>query len=212
MTKLWLKRVPNIRITGPRLHIRAPQKGDMDGWLDIRVRNLDFLRHWEPQRPASFLTKRGFINYIAGLHANWESGRGAAFFIFDNETDEIMGGVSLNNIRRGVVQNANVGYWIGEEYTRNGHMFEALNLCLNYAFNVHGLHRVEAATLTENIASRGLLEKIGFSEEGLAREYLCINGLWQDHVTYGILAADPRANIYEGMEDEASTLTPMISE
>ncbi|MTI09235.1 GNAT family N-acetyltransferase [Curvivirga aplysinae] len=197
MSKLWLKRVPNIRLAGPRLHIRPPVKSDMDDWIDIRVRNLDFLRPWEPQRPASFLTKRGYINYIASLHANWEAGRGASFFIIDNETDALMGGVNMNNIRRGVVQSANVGYWLGEEFTQQGFMFEALGLCLNYAFNVQNLHRIEAACLTENTASRRLLEKIGFSEEGLARKYLCINGQWQDHVTYAILESDSRPNPYE---------------
>ena len=71
-------------------------------------------------------------------------------------------------------------------------MTEAIQLALEFAFQKLNLHRVEAACLANNEASRNLLVKSGFCEEGLAREYLNINGRWQDHITYAILRTDPR--------------------
>jgi ribosomal-protein-alanine N-acetyltransferase len=72
-----------------------------------------------------------------------------------------------------------------------GYMSESLLALLPFAFERLGLHRVEAACLPHNQASRGLLRKIGFHEEGFARQYLRINGTWQDHVLYALLRDDP---------------------
>ena len=80
---------------------------------------------------------------------------------------------------------------MGESYSGRGYMSEAVRLLLSFAFDTLGLHRVEAACLPHNRASRRLLAKLGFREEGLARRYLCINGRWQDHVTHAILRDDP---------------------
>ena len=55
-----------------------------------------------------------------------------------------------------------------------------------------GLHRVEAACIPTNNASIRLLEKTGFVREGFAREYLCINGTWQDHLLYARLKDAPK--------------------
>ena len=79
---------------------------------------------------------------------------------------------------------------MGYPYIRRGHMAEAVNLVLDYAFENLRLHRVEAACLIHNEPSRRLLLKLGFHEEGLARQYLCINGQWQDHRIFGILGSD----------------------
>ena len=64
-------------------------------------------------------------------------------------------------------------------------MSEALQITLDFAFRKIKLHRVEAACLIENEASRGLLLKSGFQQEGRARQFLCINGRWQDHDLVG---------------------------
>ena len=79
-------------------------------------------------------------------------------------------------------------------------MAEAIQLVLDYAFSQLDLHRVEAACLPSNLASRALLLKSGFRQEGLAREYLCIAGKWQDHVTFGVLRADKRPAIQVAYE------------
>ncbi|MEC8137899.1 MAG: GNAT family protein, partial [Pseudomonadota bacterium] len=101
--------------------------------------------------------------------------------------------ITLSNLRRGVTQAGTIGYWMGLPYVRRGHMAEAVDLILEFAFEGLGLHRVEAACLVHNEPSSKLLLKLGFSEEGLAREYLRIDGRWQDHRTFGILRSDRKA-------------------
>jgi ribosomal-protein-alanine N-acetyltransferase len=61
-----------------------------------------------------------------------------------------------------------------------------------FVFDTLHLHRLEAACLPTNVASIRVLEKVGFTREGLAREYLKINGRWQDHFLYALLKDDPR--------------------
>jgi ribosomal-protein-alanine N-acetyltransferase len=115
---------------------------------------------------------------------------GQAFFLFLRDSHQLVGGITLSNIRRGVAQTGTLGYWTGQQFARQGYMFEALCGLIPGLFSEFGLRRVEAACLPENIPSSNLLEKVGFFREGLAREYLCINGVWHDHLLYAILKGD----------------------
>ena len=99
---------------------------------------------------------------------------------------------AISNIRRGVSQAASIGYWIGLAHTRRGYMTNAVRTVLPFAFDVLGLHRLEAACLPHNVASARVLEKVGFRREGRARRYLKINGVWQDHDLFALLQDDAR--------------------
>lgn len=189
---LFPRRAPALRLIGPRVHIRCPRAGDQRAWIAIRRESKRFLEPWEPLWPRDALTPRGFRRRLARFHSEWRAGTGFGFFIFTNEGERLVGGVTLANVRRGVVQSANVGYWTGEPFIRQGYMAEALQLSLDFAFRKLQLHRIEAACLTHNEASRQLLLKTGFRSEGIARRYLCIAGQWQDHETFAILSSDPR--------------------
>jgi ribosomal-protein-alanine N-acetyltransferase len=85
-----------------------------------------------------------------------------------------------------------IGYWIGEPHAHRGYMTAALRVLLPSLFGELNLHRVEAACIPSNMPSIRVLEKCGFSREGLARRYLCINGVWQDHLLFGLLHEDFR--------------------
>ena len=91
-----------------------------------------------------------------------------------------------------------LGYWTGAPYARQGYMTEAVACVLDHAFGRLNLHRVEAACLPHNDASRGLLLKCGFKEEGLGRGYLKIDGRWRDHLLFAILRDDPRPGATDG--------------
>jgi ribosomal-protein-alanine N-acetyltransferase len=114
------------------------------------------------------------------------------FFIFDIATDELVGAITISNIRRGVAEMGSLGYWIGHQYARRGLMTDAVRAVLPYAFSQLGLHRMEAACLPSNEPSRRLLLRCGFVQEGYARGYLRINGIWQDHLTFARLHNDPQ--------------------
>lgn len=160
--------------------------------MDVRRLSRDFLQPWEPAWPPDATEGAAFRRRLRRFLEDWRDGTAYAFFIIDRETEDLLGGITLSNLRRGVTQSGTIGYWMGLPYVRRGHMSEAVHLVLDFAFDTLGLHRVEAACLVHNEASRGLLLKAGFSEEGLARQYLCIDGRWQDHRTFGILRSDPR--------------------
>lgn len=175
------------RLEHGRIYLRPPRDGDWQAWSDLRRESEDFLRPWEPAWPRDALGRSSFRQRQRHYAEEWRDRTGYSFFIFRLQDDAMLGGISLTNLRRGVAQCGSLGYWVGQPYTRHGHMTEAIQCILPFAFGRLGLHRVEAACLPTNTASRGLLEKCGFREEGFAPKYLKINGVWSDHVLFAIL-------------------------
>ena len=114
-----------------------------------------------------------------------------AFFVFRKSDDVLVGGLTLANIRRGCAQAGSLGYWMGAAYARQGHMTAAVTAIIPFAFGTLKLHRIEAACIPANVASVRLLERTGFKREGFARQYLCIDGAWQDHLLYARIKDDP---------------------
>jgi ribosomal-protein-alanine N-acetyltransferase len=180
------------RLRQDRVYLRPPRLGDWRAWSQLRADSREFLVPWEPSWTGDSLSRAAFRRRLRSYQSEWQRGTGYSFLICRNEDDAVLGGVTLSNVRRGVAQNANLGYWIGERHARQGYMTEALVGVLDFAFDHLGLHRVEAACLPSNEASKGLLAKVGFAEEGYSRDYLRINGTWQDHLLFAILKGDPR--------------------
>ena len=180
------------RLEAPRIYLQPPRSRDWFAWVDLREKSRPFLTPWEPTWSTDALSRAAFRRRLRQAGIEWHEDNGYGFLVFRREGDALLGGVNLSNVRRGVAQSANLGYWIGEPYARQGYMTEALRALVQFAFDRLGLHRIEAACLPHNAASRGLLHKIGFREEGYARQYLRINGSWQDHVLYALLPSDLR--------------------
>jgi ribosomal-protein-alanine N-acetyltransferase len=152
----------------------------------------EHLTPWEPQWARDELARSAFRRRLRQYQRELRDDQSYAFFIFREADDTLVGGLTLGSIRRGVAQAASVGYWIGLPYTGRGYMTDALGTMVPFAFGTLGLHRLEAACLPHNAASSRVLEKIGFRREGLARHYLKINGVWQDHDLYALLQDDKR--------------------
>jgi ribosomal-protein-alanine N-acetyltransferase len=182
---------PLPSIEGPGVHLRAPQMSDFNEWAALREASRDFLVPWEPTWPVDDLTRSAFRRRLRRYAEDLRSDQAYPFFIFTNEDHRLVGGVTLTNIRRGVAQAGSVGYWIGAPFARQGYMTAAMRALVPFSFSGLRLHRLEAACIPTNTASIALLEKSGFRREGYAREYLCINGAWQDHLLYARLATDP---------------------
>jgi ribosomal-protein-alanine N-acetyltransferase len=175
------------RIDGRRVYVRPPSEHDWAEWVELREVSRDFLIPWEPTWPADCLTRTAFRRRLRHYADEWHSGAGYAFFIFSREGDRLQGGITLSNVRRGVAQTGTLGYWVGKPYARQGVMSDAIRCMLRFCFESLRLHRVDAACLPRNAASRGVLAKAGFREEGFAPKYLRINGEWEDHVLFAIL-------------------------
>jgi len=93
-----------------------------------------------------------------------------------------------------VTQTCGLGYWMGERFARQGYMSDAIRALIPFIFKTLGLHRIEAACLPSNDPSRNLLAKAGFRQEGVARRYIQINGEWQDHALFALLAEEAQTS------------------
>lgn len=176
---------------GEKLYLRAPDINDYDAWATLRVVSREHLQPWEPIWAEDSLSRDGFRRRLAWFERLRRQEHGEAYFIYQRRNDNLVGGITLSNIRRGASQCGELGYWIGKPFAGQGHMREALAVMLRHCFEVLKLHRIEAACLPENLPSRRLLDRAGFRSEGLLREYLKINGVWRDHQLYARLANDP---------------------
>jgi ribosomal-protein-alanine N-acetyltransferase len=184
--RLFLTRPEPFRLVGQRVVVRPPERGDYEAWASLRAGSQAFLTPWEPSWPPDALSRGNFRARIARYAEDWRTDQAYNFFIFALD-ETLLGGIGLANLRRGVAETASLGYWIGEPFARQGYMTATLPLVLDFAFVRLHLHRVEAACLPTNVPSRALLLRAGFHEEGYARQYLRIDGKWQDHLLFAIL-------------------------
>ena len=174
-------------IQGAEIYLRYPRFADFASWAKLRSESREFLSKWEPVWADDELTRGAFRRRIKRYHKETRLDSAYIFFVFRRSDDTLMGGVTLSNVRRGVTQCCALGYWIGARFARQGYMQDALRALIPFVFTTLGLHRIEAACLPENEPSRNLLSKIGFRVEGLAKNYLLINGEWKDHVLLALL-------------------------
>ena len=177
-------------IAGAGVTLRVPQSGDFAEWAALRESSRAFLVPWEPTWPADDLTRGAFRRRLKRYAEDLRNDLAYAFLIFRNDDNALVGGLTLANIRRGVAQAASIGYWVGAPFARKGYMTAAMRALAPFCFTTLRLHRLEAACIPSNTASVRLLEKTGFEREGYARSYLCINGVWQDHLLYARLKDD----------------------
>jgi ribosomal-protein-alanine N-acetyltransferase len=178
-------------VEGADLLLRPPTSADYAAWSQLRAQSRGFLTPWEPLWPSDDLSRAGYRRRLRRYRDDIANDAAYPFLIFKRAEAQLVGGATLANVRRGIAQCATLGYWIGEPYARNGLMTAALGLLVPAVFRHLRLHRIEAACIPANAPSVRLLEKCGFTREGLARRYLCINGVWQDHLLYARLHDDP---------------------
>jgi len=177
-------------LDGDGVTLRLPQMHDFEEWAELRAASRDFLVPWEPTWPADDLPRGAFRRRLKRYAEDWRADQSYAFFIFRKHDNVLVGGLTLASIRRGVAQAGSIGYWMGAPHVRCGHMTSAVKTVLPFAFGTLRLHRVEAACIPTNVPSIRLLERCGFAREGYARQYLCINGIWQDHLLFARLKDD----------------------
>jgi [ribosomal protein S5]-alanine N-acetyltransferase len=187
---LLLRRRPQL--ASERLILRLPQHNDFRAWAHQRHISAHHLIPWEPTWAADHLTRRAFTARVAWAARAEAQGTALPLFLIRRSDNQLMGAITLDNIRRGPAQAGTIGYWIGADFTRQGYMREAVQAVVHYAFGKMDLSRLESACLPENAASRGVLESCGFKYEGVAQSYLQIDGRWRNHVLYANLRGDRR--------------------
>jgi len=187
-----LGRRRKVRVESERLTLRPPIHSDYTAWAGLRQESQQFLTPWEPTWADNHLTRKSFTNRVYWAQRAISQGNALPLFLIRRKDEQLVGAITLDNIRRGPAQAGTLGYWVGERFSRRGYMRESIQALVHHAFTQLDLSRIEAACLPENIASRGVLEHSGFKYEGVAQSYLQINGRWRNHVLYANLRADRR--------------------
>ncbi|WP_320127472.1 GNAT family N-acetyltransferase [uncultured Sphaerochaeta sp.] len=170
-----------------RLDLRRLSVADSSLLLDYRLRTRTFLQEWEPLRNDAFYTEEAARMLIEDEEKSFATETGLSLYIFNKGEEKIIGCATLSNIVRGVFQSCFLGYKLDEEEINQGKMTEALQKVIEIAFDEMQLHRIEASILPRNIRSKKVVEKLGFTQEGLSKAYLKIQGKWEDHVHYALL-------------------------
>jgi [ribosomal protein S5]-alanine N-acetyltransferase len=171
--------------------LRPVRVKDAAIWRDTRVRNAAWLRAWEPTNPETPLYRSSLGPYVSMARTmRREARQGLTVPWVVTYGERFAGQLTVGSIVWGSARSAQVGYWVDEAYAGRGITPTALAMALDHCFFVVGLHRVEATIRPENHASRRVVEKLGFREEGLRRRSLHIDGAWRDHLCYALTAED----------------------
>lgn len=177
-----------LRLYGRRVVLRPLVAQDFNSWSEVRRRNHDWLIKWEPARlphhPDPEMNRDVFAARCGARDRERHAGSQYAFGIFVDGA--FAGEINLNNVVRGAFQSATIGYWIDQARAGRSYMSEAVVVLSQYAFESLNLHRLEVCIIPRNYNSRRVVEKLELRNEGTAERFLEINGVWEDHVRYGI--------------------------
>jgi ribosomal-protein-alanine N-acetyltransferase len=183
------RRADETGLVGHRVLLRPLHADDWDAWREVRRRCRDWLEVWEPRPEPGATDPADDRESFRARCGAWERQRhfdtayGFGLFLLDGR---FAGEVSLGSVQRGPFQMGYVGYWIDEALAGHGYVPEGVVLLMGYAFETLGLHRLEAAIVPRNHASRRVAEKLGLRDEGLAQRFLQIQGVYEDHLRYAL--------------------------
>jgi ribosomal-protein-alanine N-acetyltransferase len=183
---------PQPLVRGDGLYLRPAVASDYAAWARLREQSRAFLTPWEPTWLSDDLTRAAFRRRLRRQAEDIAADESFAFLIFDSTSDELLGGLTLGGIRRGVAQAATLGYWMGAPHAGKGRMTRAVAAVVRFGFDTLRLHRLEAACIPDNAPSIALLERNGFQREGFARAYLKINDAWRDHILLALLEGEAK--------------------
>lgn len=143
--------------------------------------NRDHLKPWDPAREAAFFTTEGWQQRLLKLSEVHKLCLGFYLLIIDAKSDKMLGTISFSNLNRFPIHTCNVGYSLAYNAQGKGIMTRALQIACDYMFTVQNMHRIMAAYIPRNKRSERVLERVGFVHEGHAKDYILIDGRWEDH-------------------------------
>lgn len=179
----WPSVLGPLRVAAGVIRLRPVRMRDGAQWSRIRLADRAHLEPWEPTGEADWAARHSPAAWppvCSSLRSEARRGRMLPFVI---ELDgRFCGQLTIGNVTHGALRSAWIGYWVSSAATGGGVATGALALGLDHCFGPVQLHRVEATVRPENTASRAVLTKVGFREEGLLRRYLDVDGGWRDHL------------------------------
>jgi ribosomal-protein-alanine N-acetyltransferase len=185
-------RSSSLELVGRRIVLRPLVASDFDQWREVRKRSHDWLVPWEPKpisgQPDAADDRRVFAARCGARDRERQLGSGYGFGIF--VSGRFAGEINLSSVQRGPFQNAYVGYWIDQAQAGHSYIPEAVVLVFRFGFEDLALHRLQVAIIPRNHRSHRVAQKLELRNEGVAIRYLEINGVWEDHVRYGLTAEE----------------------
>lgn len=173
---------------GP-IGVRPLVRRDAGTWARLRTENREWLTPWEATLPpGEGSAPESYVGTIATMRRRAREGTAMPFAA--TWSGEMVGQVTVNSITRGSAQFASIGYWVSRSHAGRGVTPTAVALVCDHLFMRAGLHRIEISIRPENAASLRVVEKLRFTEVGLAPRYLHIAGDWRDHRVFQILKED----------------------
>ncbi|WP_241829536.1 MULTISPECIES: GNAT family N-acetyltransferase [unclassified Salinivibrio] len=170
------------RLSVDELRIDAISHEDVTRVVQYFQRNRDFLAPWEPERAAGFYTEQGWKRRVLQLMELQKHQLAYYFLIAKQDSPHVLGVISYTSVMQYPSYSCTVGYSLDKAAQGQGIMRRALAATNQWLFdNVH-IHRVCASYMPCNQRSAKVLEAVGFEYEGRARDYLLINGRWEDHI------------------------------
>jgi ribosomal-protein-alanine N-acetyltransferase len=173
-----------VVLTEGSVGLRPLRQRDSREWRSVRARNADWLRPWEATSPEPALdAPPTYAAMVRRLRTEAREGRTMPFVITFG--GDLVGQLTVGGISWGSLRSAYIGYWVDQRVAGRGITPTAVALATDHCFAT-GLHRIEINIRPENVASRRVVEKLGFRPEGLRPRYLHIDGDWRDHLSFAL--------------------------
>jgi [ribosomal protein S5]-alanine N-acetyltransferase len=180
-----------VRFETARTTVRFAEPADISAVLRFYRDNRERLRPFEPERPPIFFEERFWRSQVRQNVVDFAADRALRLFVFSvEEPERVIGNIGFGNFVRAAGQYCTLGYSLDGAHEGRGLMFEALRPSIDFVFSGLHFHRIEANYIPENRRSGDLLRRLGFQIEGYSREYLRIDGRWEDHVRTALLNPD----------------------
>lgn len=179
-----------VQLTTDRLVVRLAHERDAWRLAEYYSENRDFLKPWEPVRDASHCYPSGWQARLSVINDMHKQGSAYYFLLLDPNENEVYGVANFSNVLRGSFHACYLGYSLGQKWQGQGLMYEALQSAIRYMQRQQHMHRIMANYMPHNQRSGNLLARLGFEREGYAKDYLLIDGKWQDHVLTALTNAE----------------------
>ncbi len=185
-----------LRVPAGLVRLRPIRMRDAAAWSRIRLSDREYLEPWEPSAEVDWAVRHSLSSWPSVVTALRHEARKGRILPYVIELDgQFAGQLTIGNVTHGALRSAWIGYWVHSVVTGRGVATAALALGLDHSFGPVQLHRVEATVRPENAASRAVLAKAGFREEGLLRRYLDVDDGWRDHLLVALTVEEVSGSV-----------------